>query len=49
MRKRELLDFKHFSVELTCIGRKNVEYTGYAMCDHHVPVLPERLLMYVTK
>lgn len=40
MKGQELLDFKHFAVELTYLGPKRIEYAGYALLDHHIPILP---------
>ena len=34
---------------MKCIGQKRVEYTGYALVDHHVPYIPERVIQFVAK
>ena len=49
MKGQELLDFKHFAVQLTYLGPKRIEYAGYALLDHHIPILPQRLVMFVAK
>jgi hypothetical protein len=49
MKNRELLDFKHFAVEMTCLGENQISYMGYALIDHHIPILPERLILFVAK
>jgi len=40
---------KHFAIELTCLGANSFSYTAYALVDHHMPMLPERLVMFVAK
>lgn len=49
MKGRELLDLKHFAVELRCVGEELTEYCGYALVDHHIPLLPERLVALVAR
>jgi hypothetical protein len=34
---------------MTCLGEKQLEYSGYALVDHHIPILPERLILFVAK
>lgn len=34
---------------MTCLGKNKVSYSGYALVDHHIPVLPERLILFVAK
>ena len=47
MKNKETLDFKHYAAELTCLGRNKVEYVGYALIDHHIPLLPEKLILFI--
>ena len=44
-----MLDIKHFAVEMTCIGADRFTYSGYALIDHHIPLLPQRLIVFVAK
>lgn len=43
------MDFKHFAVEMTYINEKRIEYTGYAVVDHHIGMIPDSLVLFVVK
>lgn len=49
MKGKELLDLKHFVVELKYVSEKETTYNGYALVDHHIPLLPESLIAFVAK
>lgn len=34
---------------MTCLSEKQISYIGYALIDHHMPILPERLILFVAK
>ena len=34
---------------MTCIDENTTEYSGYVLVDHHLSIVPDKILMFIAK